>query len=34
MAVAGTGANQKLTIRFDHAGVKLIVLKYANLELG
>jgi DNA helicase-2/ATP-dependent DNA helicase PcrA len=34
IAVAGSGANQKLKIQFEHAGVKTLVLKFANLELG
>ena len=34
LAVAGTGAGQKLRIRFDRAGVKTILVRYANLELG
>ncbi len=31
-AVKGRGPGQKLDIRFDHAGVKTVVLRYANLE--
>jgi DNA helicase-2/ATP-dependent DNA helicase PcrA len=32
--VSGSGAGQKLRIRFERAGVKTIVARYANLELG
>jgi DNA helicase-2/ATP-dependent DNA helicase PcrA len=32
--VTGAGANQKLDIRFERAGLKTIVTRYANLELG
>ncbi|MCP3983716.1 MAG: UvrD-helicase domain-containing protein [bacterium] len=31
-AVMGRGPGQKLRIRFDHAGVKTVVVRYANLE--
>jgi DNA helicase-2/ATP-dependent DNA helicase PcrA len=34
LSVAGNGPSQKLRIRFEHAGVKTLVVKYANLELG
>ena len=34
LQVVGSGANQKLRIRFERAGVKTIVVRYANLELG
>jgi DNA helicase-2/ATP-dependent DNA helicase PcrA len=34
LEVVGRGLGQKLRIRFDRAGVKTIVLRYANLELG
>jgi DNA helicase-2/ATP-dependent DNA helicase PcrA len=34
LAVAGSGTGQKLRIRFDRAGVKTILVRYANLELG
>jgi len=34
ISVAGSGASQKLKISFDRAGVKTLVLKFANLELG
>jgi DNA helicase-2/ATP-dependent DNA helicase PcrA len=34
LAVAGDGPGQKLRIRFDRAGVKTVMLRYANLELG
>ena len=34
MAVSGRGPSQKLKVRFDSVGVKTLVLKYANLELG
>ncbi len=31
-AVMGRGPGQKLRIRFDHAGMKTVVVRYANLE--
>jgi DNA helicase-2/ATP-dependent DNA helicase PcrA len=34
LTVAGEGANQKLKIRFERAGVKTVLVRYANLELG
>jgi len=34
ISVAGNGANQKLKIQFERAGVKTLLLKFANLELG
>ncbi len=34
LAVAGSGANQKLRIQFDRAGVKTILVRFAQLELG
>jgi DNA helicase-2/ATP-dependent DNA helicase PcrA len=34
LAVSGAGSGQKLRIRFDRAGVKTVVLRYATLELG
>jgi DNA helicase-2/ATP-dependent DNA helicase PcrA len=34
LAVAGSGPGQKLRIRFDRAGVKTILVRFANLELG
>ncbi len=34
LAVEGRGPGQKLRIRFDDAGIKKIVVRYANLELG
>jgi len=34
MTVAGSGAGQKLKIHFERAGVKTLMVKYANLELG
>ena len=34
LSVIGTGPSQKLKIRFDRAGVKTVMLRYANLELG
>ena len=34
LQVVGAGAGQKLRIRFDRAGVKTIVVRFANLELG
>jgi hypothetical protein len=32
--VVGQGAGQKLRIRFERAGEKTIMLRFANLELG
>ena len=34
LQVLGSGAGRKLRIRFERAGVKTIVLRYANLEIG
>ena len=34
ISVAGSGADQKLEIKFERAGVKKLLLKFANLELG
>jgi DNA helicase-2/ATP-dependent DNA helicase PcrA len=34
LEVSGSGRDQALRIRFDRAGVKKIVVRYANLELG
>jgi DNA helicase-2/ATP-dependent DNA helicase PcrA len=34
LAVSGAGANQKLRVRFERAGVKTLLLRFANLELG
>jgi len=34
LSVSGSGPSQKLKIRFERAGLKTIVVKYANLELG
>jgi DNA helicase-2/ATP-dependent DNA helicase PcrA len=34
LSVAGDGPGRKLKIRFDRAGVKTVMLRYANLELG
>jgi DNA helicase-2/ATP-dependent DNA helicase PcrA len=34
LASSGSGPSQKLRIRFDRAGVKTLVVRYANLELG
>ncbi len=34
LEVSGRGIGQKLRIRFDRAGVKTIVVRFANLELG
>jgi len=34
LSVAGSGPGQKLRIRFERAGVKTVMLRYANLELG
>jgi DNA helicase-2/ATP-dependent DNA helicase PcrA len=33
MAVAGSGLNQKLKIRFERVGMKTVMVRYANLEL-
>ena len=32
--VIGRGPGQKLRIRFERAGVKTVLVRYANLELG
>jgi hypothetical protein len=32
MAVIGRGPGQKLEIRFDKAGVKKVLVRFANLE--
>jgi DNA helicase-2/ATP-dependent DNA helicase PcrA len=34
LSVAGSGPSQKLKVNFERAGVKTLVVKYANLELG
>ena len=34
LAVTGSGPSQKLKIQFDRAGVKTIMVRFANLELG
>jgi DNA helicase-2/ATP-dependent DNA helicase PcrA len=34
LSVSGSGPSQKLKVRFERAGVKTLVLRYANLELG
>jgi DNA helicase-2/ATP-dependent DNA helicase PcrA len=34
LAVTGSGAGQKLRVRFDRAGVKTVMLRFAQLELG
>ena len=34
ITATGTGPNQKLKIQFERAGVKTLLLKFANLELG
>jgi len=34
LGVAGSGPGQKLRVRFERAGVKTLVLRFANLELG
>jgi DNA helicase-2/ATP-dependent DNA helicase PcrA len=34
LEVIGHGGGQKLRIKFERAGVKTIVVRYANLELG
>jgi len=32
--IVGSGPSQKIRIRFDRAGLKTVMLRYANLELG
>ena len=32
--ISGSGPGTKLRIRFERAGLKTVMLKYANLELG
>jgi DNA helicase-2/ATP-dependent DNA helicase PcrA len=34
LAVTGDGLNQKLKIKFERAGVKTVMVRYANLELA
>jgi DNA helicase-2/ATP-dependent DNA helicase PcrA len=34
LAVLGSGPSQKLRIQFDRAGVKTLVVRFANLEVG
>jgi DNA helicase-2/ATP-dependent DNA helicase PcrA len=34
LALSGFGASQKLRIRFERAGVKTVMVRFANLELG
>ena len=34
LAVLGSDLNQKLRIKFERAGVKTVMVKYANLELA
>jgi DNA helicase-2/ATP-dependent DNA helicase PcrA len=34
LAVVGSGPGQKIRIKFERAGVKTIVVRFANLELG
>jgi DNA helicase-2/ATP-dependent DNA helicase PcrA len=34
LSAQGAGAGRKLRIRFDRAGVKTVLVRYANLELG
>jgi DNA helicase-2/ATP-dependent DNA helicase PcrA len=34
LGVSGGGANQKLRVRFERAGVKTLLLRFANLEIG
>ena len=34
VAVMGSGLNQKLKIRFERAGVKTVVVRFANLEMA
>ena len=33
LSSSGSGPSQKLKIRFDRAGIKTLVVRYANLEL-
>jgi hypothetical protein len=33
-AVIGDGLSQKLKIKFDRAGIKTVMVRYANLELA
>ena len=34
LAVLGSDLNQKLRIKFERAGVKTVMVRYANLELA
>ena len=34
LAVIGTDLNQKLRIKFERAGVKTVMVRFANLELA
>jgi DNA helicase-2/ATP-dependent DNA helicase PcrA len=34
LGVVGSGAGQKIRVRFERAGVKLLVLRFANLDFG
>jgi len=34
LGVSGSGAGQKLRVRFERAGVKTLLLRFANLEFG
>ena len=34
LAVLGTDLNQKLRIKFERAGVKTVMVRFANLELA
>ena len=34
VAVMGQGLDQKLKIKFERAGIKTIMVRYANLELA
>jgi hypothetical protein len=34
LSSSGSGLNQKLKIRFERAGVKTVMVRYANLELA
>ena len=34
LAVVGSDLNQKLRIKFERAGVKTVMVRYANLELA
>ena len=34
LSSSGQGLNQKLKIKFERAGVKTVMVRYANLELA